>query len=177
MDHPSLSMKVHSTIHTRWHITTSPLYKIEFGDLVNMMEIEGLVGASLPAFLSSEANPVAKGNEADTPLPSPVTFTVPKNKAKRYNAVNSVAGRICELAKHDAEVFKMVIPQLNQMYQNCMLMRESKSEKAEAAKMLISAAQTQLPIVPETIQRDIADDKNLGNATYNKPNKKRKAKK
>ena len=54
-------------------------------------------------------------------------------------------------------------------------MRDSKSEKAKAAKMVISAAQTQLPIVPETIRRDIADDMNLANATSNKPNKKRKA--
>ena len=71
MDHPSLSMKENSTIHSRWHITTSPLYKIEFGDLVNMIEIDGLVGASLPAFLSSEPNLVAKDNDADTTLTSP----------------------------------------------------------------------------------------------------------
>ena len=71
MDHPSLSMKVHSTIHTRWHITTSPLYKIEFGDLVNMMEIEGLVGASLPAFLSSEHNLIVQINDHDDTKISP----------------------------------------------------------------------------------------------------------
>ena len=36
-------------------------------------------------------------------------------------------------------------------------------------------AQTQLPIVPDAFQRDIADDDNLENTTSNKKNKKRNA--
>jgi len=140
-----------------------------------MMKIDGLMGASLPAFFSSEPNPIAKNNDHDTTETSPKKLSVPTNKVKRFNAVNAVAGRICDMVKHDAEVFKMVMPQLQQMYQNCMLMRGSKSEKAKAAKMAVYDAQTQLPIVPETIQRDIADDVNLANATSKKPSKKRKA--
>ena len=122
-------------------------------------------GGSLPAFLSSEPNPNVKNNDADTTQTSPKKLSLPTNMVKRFNAVNAVAGRICDKAKHDAEVFKMVMPQLQQMYQNCMLMRDTKSKKAKAAKMAISDAQTQLPLVPDKIQRDISDDVNLANAT------------
>jgi len=94
--------------------------------------------------LSSEPNPNVKNNDADTIQTSPKKLSLPTNKVKRFNAVNAVAGRICDMAKHDAEVFKMVMPQLQQMYQNCMLMRDTKSKKAKAAKMAISDAQTQL---------------------------------
>ena len=109
MDHPSLSTKDKSTIHTRWHITTSPLYRIEFGDLVDMMEIDSLGDASLPAFLSSEHNPIVQTNDHDDTETSPKKLPVPTNKAKRYNAVNLVARRICDMAKVYQEVFKMVM--------------------------------------------------------------------
>ena len=79
------------------------------------------------------------------------------------------------MAKVDPEVFNMVMPQLQQMYQDCILMRDYKSEKANAAKKSIAEAQNQLPIVPDTIQRGIADDDNQANTTSHKHNKKRNA--
>ena len=60
------------------------------------------------------------------------------------------------------------------MYQNCILVRDSKYEKAKAAKKTLAETQTQLPIVPDTICRDIADDVNLANTPSNKQKKKRK---
>ena len=57
-----------------------------------------------------------------------------------------------------------------------MLIRGSKSEKANAARKVIADTQTQPPIIPDKIQRDISDDVNLANATSKEQNKKQKTK-
>ena len=138
-----------------------------------MIEIDGLGDASLPAFLSSEHNPIVQTNDHDDTETSPKKLSVPTKKSKHYNAVNTVAGRIYDMAKVDQEVFKMVMPQLQQMHQNCMPTRDRKSEKTNAARKAVADTQTRLPIVPDTIQRDIADDVNQANTTSNKQNNKK----
>ena len=54
-----------------------------------------------------------------------------------------------------------------------MIIRGSKSEKANAARKVIADTQTQPPIIPEKIQRDISDDVNQANTTSNKQNNKK----
>ena len=54
-------------------------------------------------------------------------------------------------------------------------MRDSKFEKVKAAEKATDDTQTQLHIVPDTIQRDIDDDVNQANTNSNKQNKKRNA--
>lgn len=46
-------MRDDSTMHYRWHIKSSPLYKPVYDNLVAMMEIPGLGESSLPQFLNN----------------------------------------------------------------------------------------------------------------------------
>ena len=52
--HHSLDMSNISTIHKRWHITTSPLHVIEYQSLVKMMIIPDLGIEALPQFLKQK---------------------------------------------------------------------------------------------------------------------------
>ena len=81
----------------------------------------------------------------------------------------SLTTRICELAKVDADVFRMVMPQLDQMYQNSMLLRNSKSKTSIAARNVVTQSSSKLPILPESLKRSREDDVNLANK---KPKKK-----
>jgi hypothetical protein len=181
MEHPKRSMKDETTMHSRWHIKKSPLYKPVYDNLVATMKIEGLGDAALPAFLTdatsrrvspavAAAMNVANDSDEEDSIEdySIRRISVPNSESARYNQANTLAGRIVEIAKKDPEVFRMVMPQFQQMYQNSMMMRKTKSSKSHHAKNAVAAAKVHLPVVPESIQRDKSDDVNLANTTKKK---------
>ena len=68
----------------------------------------------------------------------------------------------------------MVMPQYNQIYQNCVAWMEASSNKAKAAQLELTAKKVNLPIVPEKLRKtDKSEDINNAN---NKSNKKRQRK-
>ena len=74
----------------------------------------------------------------------------------------------------------MVVPQLQQMYQNSLMIANSKSKKVQNAKNRLAASGASLPIMPDEIRkkRDKTDDINLANAKkQKKTTKKKRAKK
>ena len=155
-----------SAIHKQWHISTSPLFRIEYQSLVSMIWIANLGCDSLPRFLNPASvllNEEVNTEEAKRVEEEPCKFSVPTNKSKRYNSAISLTTRICELAKVDADVFRMVMPQLDQMYQNCMLVRNSKSKTTKAAKKVVAHSTSNLPILPESLKRTREDNVNLAN--------------
>jgi hypothetical protein len=81
------------------------------------------------------------------------------------------------LAKENKDVYEMVMPQFNQMYQNCLLIAQTKSKKVHDARQQVAASGENLPIVPESIRgKDKSDDINLANkkGTHTKKGGKRK---
>ena len=67
------------------------------------------------------------------------------------------------MVKHDAEIFKMIMPQLDQMYQNCVMLRDTKSKKVTEAQSTIAQSRTKAPMAPVTIVRDKEDTINPAN--------------
>lgn len=182
MDHKHRSMRDDSTMHKRWHITSSPLYASVRQNMINLMEIEGLGSASLPGFLTT-TTPVATAADADQQdedyfeEPLKKKIRVPTNKTARYNAINVKATQIASMAKTDPAVFRMVLPQMTQMYDNCVAMLGTKSAKVKAAQMAITEAQHNLPIVPMAARREQSDDVNHANLAAKKKQKKKRKKK
>ena len=187
------SMKDDTTINSRWHIKNSPLYEIVHRDLVNLMEIDGLGDESLPSFLtsanvaSSSSSMVAIGSdnanvqedytELDEEVSSRKKVKVPSTQTKRYNGIMSVCSRLAELGKNDADVYKMIKPQLDQMVDNCMLVRNCSSSKAKAAQDTMKTTKAKIPIVPEKLRQMMSDDVNLANLSAKKKQRKKKKKK
>ena len=104
---------------------------------------------------------------------------MPNCKKRRYHDTLVITKQILELAKEDKDVYKMVMPQLNQMYQNCLLTAQSKSMKVHDARLKVAESGENLPIVPESIRRnDKSDDINLANKrhTQTKEGEKKKRK-
>lgn len=170
LEHPSRSMKDNDTLHPRWHITNSPLYHIVRQDMIDLMEIPGLGSASLPAFLSSSASTTAGGATATTVATAtaavvdlPKRVSVPSTKLMRYNEIHKLNGRIEEMAKEDPELYKMVFPQLEQIYQNCITVKSCKSGKAASAQDTVRKTKTRLPIMPDPARRTSSDDVNRAN--------------
>ena len=82
-------------------------------------------------------------------------------------------GRIVEMAKEDAGVYEMVMPQLHHIYQNCLIMRKSSSSKASSSKEAVTAAKASLPLAPESLRTDKSDDINLANRKSKKKTKRK----
>jgi hypothetical protein len=176
------SMADHSTMHARWYVKNSPLYKSVFDNLVDMMRVPGLGNASLPDFLANTSHteptavaaaPLAAAsangdgdNSDDDDSSVEVTRIVkaPSSKTARYNAANTLAGRIVALCKEDPKVFEMVMPMFQQVYQNSMMIRTNTSDRSELAKMTVAARNESLPVVPESARTDRSDDTNLANS-------------
>jgi hypothetical protein len=110
LQHPSRSMEDLSTIHSRWHIQNSPLYRIVHNDLATTMRIDGLDNASLPAFLTEASHPAASVNEDNDSTEERVPrFRKPTTKAARYNNANTVVGRIVEIACHSSNLTNLML--------------------------------------------------------------------
>lgn len=187
------SMKDDTTINSRWHIKNSPLYEIVHRDLVNLMEIDGLGDESLPSFLTSanvasssgsmvaiggdNANVQEDNTELDEEVSSREKVKVPSTQNKRYNGIMSVCSRLAELGKKDADVYKMIKPQLDQMVDNCMLVRNCSSSKSKAAQDTMKTMKAKIPIVPEKLRQTMSDDVNLANLSAKKKQTKKKKKK
>jgi len=175
MEHKIRSMNDLDTIHTRWYINNSPMYNIVRSNLVALMKIDGLGPASLPEFLAPVASATAaaakNGEDGDEGDEDSIEETrpkvqVPRSKAKRFNEANIVTRQITEMAKESEEVFKMVMPQLEQIYQNSLSMVKNKSKKADNARQQLAVSGApNLPIVPDTVRKkkDKSDDINLAN--------------
>lgn len=173
MDHPTRSMNDVTTMHSRWHITRSPLYQIVRDDMIEMMEIPGLGDASLPAFLATSAaaseateQQIDQDDADDAEMETRVF--APKRMDKRYTDTNTVASKIVDMAKRDPKVYEMVLPQLQKMYQNCVMLLGNKSEKVVAAKATAGKSGKPIAIIPASIRRSSSDD-------VNQANRKRKA--
>ncbi len=180
MEHPSRSMKDESTMHVRWHINTSPLYNIALQNMISLMEIDGLGDNSLPDFLSSARQP-RPANEQSSQSENvdddkPIKWRAPSTKGDRYNAANTIAGRIVDMAEMDMKVYEMVMPQLHAMYNNCVLIRGSKSKKVANAKSAVSKAQVAMPVVPEALRGDKGEEVNHANMNAKKGKSKGKGK-
>ena len=161
ISHKTRSMKDLSTIHPRWHLKNCPMYPIVHKKLVSLMKVDGLGTASLPAFLA----PAASSTTAEIDEEIPQKVVVPKNKARRYNEVMTICKQIVNIAKEDDEVFRTVIPQLQQMYQTSVYMAKTGSKKARASRAQLAAAGVTLPIVPDNLRNksDKSDAVNLAN--------------
>ena len=188
IDHKTRSMNDLSTIHSRWHIKNSPMYQVVYNNLVTLMKVDGLGDAALPAFLTPAPNPtecahssIADTGDTDEDSVEEISqkLVVPSTKVRRFNDVNFIIKPILELAKEDAEVFRMVVPQLKQMYQNSLMIARSKSKKVQNAKNKVAASGASLPIMPDEIRkkRDKTDDMNMANTKKQKNVKKKRAKK
>jgi len=132
-----------STIHKhkRWHITTSPLYILEYQSLVNMMIIPDLGTEYLPSFLKQNNIPLNQSNmkevNQDLDEEELETKKVPTNQSKRYNSAMLLTTRICDSAKIDVDVFKMVMPQLDQIYQNSQLLKIQNQQMEMQLRLLL----------------------------------------
>lgn len=62
------------------------------------------------------------------------------------------------MAEEDKEVYKMVMPQFQQMCQSCMLMVRNRSKKADGARHQLETSRENLPIVPESIRKKDKSD-------------------
>jgi len=62
------------------------------------------------------------------------------------------------MAEDDKEVYKMVMPQFQQMCQSCMLMVRNRSKKADGARQQLETSRENLPIVPESIRKKDKSD-------------------
>ena len=138
--------------------------------MIDLMEIPGLGSASLPAFLSSSTSTTAatttdgsNSNSAGSVVDMPKRVSVPSSKLMRYNDINKLNGRITEMAKEDPELYKMVYPQLEQIYQNCITVKSCKSGKAALAQDTVRETRTRLPIMPDPARRTASDDVNGAN--------------
>ena len=146
------------------------LRMVEFKSLSNMMRIEGLGMHSLPPYLrksETDSTNNVEGEDVDNYSTKPSKIVVPSKQAARYNQANSVAQRIIAMAKKDGKVFEMVMPQLDHIYQNCMLVRDSKG-KGKDAQDTLSIKQQRVAFMPPPGNRASKDHVNLAN-------KKRKA--
>ena len=74
---------------------------------------------------------------------------------------------------------RMVVPQLQQMYQNSLMIARTKSKKVQNAKNQLAASGVSLAIMPDKItkKRDMTDDINMANTKKQKNVKKKRAKK
>ena len=185
MQHKTRSMNDVTTIHKRWRISNNPMYNIVRNNLAALMMIDGLGAASLPRYLApitSAATAARNGDDDDKGDDDSIGATVPRIRAPnckqtRYNSGLAITKQILDLAKANKDVYEMVMPQFNQMYQNCLLIAQTKSKKVYDARQQVAASGENLPIVPESIRgKDKSDDINLANkkGTQTKKGKKRK---
>jgi len=183
MEHPTRSKGDETTMHSRWHLSNSPLYPIILNDLVSLMEVEGLGNASLPAFLttaiSTSTSSAATSGEAEVSAKNyeteqPIKVKIPSNANSRYNSFITKCTTIAGMAKKDPEVYRMVMPQIETMYTNCLLMQNCKSSKAKAAQKTVGKAGEKVPIVPDALRKDHSDEVNLANYASKKKKKKKK---
>ena len=185
IQHKTRSMNDLTTIHKRWHISNNPMYNIVRNNLAALMIIDGLGAASLPQYLApiaSAATAAQNGEDDDKGEDDSIGATVPRIRAPnckstRYNSGLAITRQILDLAKENKDVYEMVMPQFNQMYQNCLLIAQTKSKKVHDARQQVAASGENLPIVPESIRgKDKSDDINLANkkGTHTKKGGKRK---
>eukprot|EP00984_Skeletonema_dohrnii_P012624 scaffold5141_cov94-Skeletonema_dohrnii-CCMP3373.AAC.1 len=162
IDHKTRSMNDLSTIHSRWHIKNSPL----------------VPPAPNPTECAHSSIADTGDTDEDSVEEISQKLVVPSTKVRRFNDVNFIIKPILELAKEDAEVFRMVVPQLKQMYQNSLMIARSKSKKVQKAKNQVAASGASLPIMPDEIRkkRDKTDDMNMANTKKQKKVKKKRAK-
>ena len=78
------------------------------------------------------------------------------------------------MTKNDANVFCMVMPQLQQIFDNAMLVRKGSSSKVTNAQASLKSASVKLALTPEPVKRCKEDDKNLA-ATRSSSDQKSKA--
>jgi hypothetical protein len=97
------------------------MYPIVHKKLVTLMKVPGLGAASLPAFLAP--TPTSTTAEIDEEIPQKVV--VPKSKTRRYNEIMTICKQIISIAEEDDEVFRTIIPQLQQMYQTSVYMAKT----------------------------------------------------
>ena len=83
-----------------------------------------------------------------------------KRMDKRHTETNTVASKIVDTAKRDPKVYEMVLPQLQKMYQNCVMLLGNKSEKVVAAKATAGKSGKPIAIIPASIRRSSSDDVN-----------------
>ena len=165
MEHPERSMKDLDTIHRRWHLENSPLYPIVLKELQDQMHVVGLGNESVPRFLLPEATTVTKstasneGNDEQA-IPKPKRIPAP---ARRFHDCEIVAKQIGQLCKESADVYKMVMPQLNKILENAVYLKRSSSSKIQESKDTVKQSGRRLPVAPEAARRTKADDINRAN--------------
>jgi hypothetical protein len=77
----------------------------------------------------------------------------------------------------DKRLYEMVMPQYNQIYQNCVAWMEASSIKAKAAQSELTAKKVNLPIVPEKLRKtDKSEDINNANKKSNKKRQRKRKK-
>ena len=83
------------------------------------------------------------------------------------------------MCKEDPKVFEMAMPMLKKLYQNCLLVRGSgsKSSAVQSANDAVAVSKAQLPVMPDSIRRSVADDVNHANVSYGKEKKSSKRRK
>ena len=65
------------------------------------------------------------------------------------------------MTKNNSNVFCIVMPQLQQIFDNAMLVRKSLSAKVTNAQASLKSASVKLALTPEPVKRSKEDDKNL----------------
>ena len=90
--------------------------------------------------------------------------SAPSSRSRRRNDAKMTADRIVDLMELHKDVFEMVKPQLDAIYNNCVLLRDTKSTAGKAAQEALAAsAAFNLPVVPDKAKTDTSDDINHAN--------------
>ena len=61
------------------------------------------------------------------------------------------------MAKSNKKVFETAVPQLQQVYQNSILLRDTLSGKVQSEKTTLANMKVTLPMMPVALQKDKSD--------------------
>lgn len=184
MDHCERTIKDVDTIHKRWHLSNSPLYRIVLQEMKEQMHVSGLGEASLPWFIADATASVpnassdnGNNNEMEEDR-AKRRLTVPSAANKRHNHCDVVTKQIKELVKANAEVYAMVMPQLDQILENATFLHNaSSSKKVQNSQAHLKRAGANLPVAPISFKRTNEDDVNGANLSAKKKKKPAKRRK
>jgi hypothetical protein len=94
-------------------------------------------------------------------IPKPKRIPAP---ARRFHDCTMiVAKQIGQLCKESADVYKMVMPQLNKILEDEVYLKRSSSSKIQESKDTVKQSGRRLPVAPEASRRTKADDINGAN--------------
>lgn len=153
MDHPNFNIKDNTvTIHSSWHLHSSPLYPIFVRRMIDdIKEIDGL-GKELPPWFLDHHKPQSDLSEEEDEtgqVKKKRRIIASSNKVKQHNAIDVICKELKEITKHDAKVYEMIYPhQLEEILQNAkMVHNTSSSTEVQMCKELLKKSGVTVAVV------------------------------